>query len=79
MNKNVMHLTEQVKSLSQEELEEFLSWLAEYEHVNMDDDWDREIERDGRPGGRLESLLARARSDIAAGKTKQLNEFLDNS
>ena len=67
----VQKIAEQVKALPERELEEFLSWLADYE-LEQSDEWDREIERDSQSGGRLSSVLERVRADIAAGKTKSL-------
>jgi hypothetical protein len=78
MTRNVEKIVEQVKGLPQEELDEFLSWLAEYE-LEQADEWDEEIQRDARPGGRLDSVLKRVRQDIAEGRTKPLDEVIDNS
>ncbi len=78
MNTKVEKIAEQVKALPEDELEEFLSWLADYE-IEHNDDWDKEIARDSQPGGRLERVLGRVRKDIAKGRTKPLNEVLDNS
>ena len=74
----VQTIAEQVRALPQREREEFLSWLADFE-LEHSDDWDTEIARDAQPGGRLEHVLKRARRDIAAGRTKPLDEILDNS
>ena len=74
----VQKLTEQVKSLPHKELDEFLSWLADYE-LQQEDDWDREIERDSQPGGKLDAVLQRVRRDVAEGRTKPLNEVLDDA
>jgi hypothetical protein len=78
MTASVEKIAEQVKALPDEQREEFLSWLAEFEldHSNA---WDQEIARDSQPGGRLERVLQRVRADIAAGRTKPLDEILDNS
>jgi hypothetical protein len=57
-----------VKALSEQELEEFLDWLARY-GLEFTDAWDKEIERDAQPGGRLDAALGRVRKDIAEGKT----------
>lgn len=46
--------------------------------LQQPDDWDREMERDSQPGGRLQDVIDRARKDIAAGRTKPLDEVLDN-
>ncbi|MFP4641990.1 MAG: hypothetical protein ACLFPU_07425 [Dehalococcoidia bacterium] len=78
MTARVKKLAEQVKALPDDEREEFLSWLAEFE-AEHSDDWDKEIARDSQPGGRLEGVLERVHRDIAEGRTKPLDEVLDNS
>ena len=78
MTTQVEKFAEQVKSLRENELDEFLSWLADYE-TGYADDWDREMTRDSQSGGRLQSVLDRVRKDIAKGRTKPLDEVLDNS
>ena len=78
MKASVKKITEQVKALPEGELDEFLSWLEEYE-MGHSDEWDKEIERDSQNGGSLSSVLNRVRTDIASGKTKPLDEVLDNS
>jgi hypothetical protein len=78
MSTKVEEIAEQVKALPEDEREEFLSWLMDFE-IERSDEWDREIARDSQPGGRLERVLGRVRKDIADGKTKPLDEVLDNS
>ncbi|MGE5295423.1 MAG: hypothetical protein ACM3VT_11400 [Solirubrobacterales bacterium] len=78
MKAAVQRITEQVKALPPKELDEFLSWLAEYEKSQRDE-WDKEIERDSQEGGTLRPLLDRVRTDIASGRTKPLDEVVDNS
>jgi hypothetical protein len=78
MTKIVEEIVGQVRSLSESEREEFLSWLGEYEADHLDD-WDKEIERDSHEGGRLSSVLMRVRADIASGKTRPLDEVIDDS
>jgi hypothetical protein len=78
MTADVQKLAEQVKALPREELEEFLSWLADYE-LDHADAWDEELERDSQPGGKLDSILQRVRGDIAAGRTKPLDEVIHDS
>ena len=78
MTEAVQRLTQQVAALPQGELEEFLSWLAEYELAHSDA-WDSELERDSQAGGRLDTVLKRVREDIAAGRTKPLDEVIDDS
>ena len=74
----VERIADEVKALPEKELDEFLSWLAEYE-LARPDRWDKEIERDSQPGGRLDAVLKRVRDDIAAGRTKSLDEVLNDS
>jgi hypothetical protein len=78
MTAKVQKIVEQVKALPEGEREEFLSWLADYE-VEHADEWDRAIARDSAPGGRLERVLERVHKDIAEGRTKPLDEVLDDS
>jgi hypothetical protein len=77
MNAAVKKIADEVKSLPRAELDEFLAWLADYE-LQQSDEWDKQIERDSQPGGRLQTMIDRARQDIAAGRTKPLDEVLDN-
>ncbi len=74
----VEKIAEQVKALPDDEREEFLSWLADFE-IEHSDDWDGEIARDSQSGARLEHVLGRVRKDIAEGRTKSLDKVLDNS
>jgi len=78
MTAGVKKIAEQVMALPQDEREEFLSWLVDFEADHIDD-WDKEIARDAQPGGRLEGVRERVREDIAEGRTKPLDEVLDNS
>ena len=77
MTATVEKLVETVKALPDDELDEFLSWLADYGLAHPDR-WDQEIERDSQPGGRLDAVLRRVRRDIAAGSTKPLDEIIDH-
>jgi len=74
----VEQIVGQVRSLSAKELDGLLSWLADYELEHLDE-WDKEFERDFQDGGRLSSALERVRADIASGRTRPLDEFIDNS
>ena len=78
MTATVQKIAEEVKALPGKELDEFLSWLADYELAHPDE-WDKQIERDSQPGGRLGAVLKRVRADIGDGKTKPLDEVIDNS
>ena len=59
------------------EREEFLAWLADFE-LGQADSWDAEIARDSQPGGRMQRVLDRVRRDIVEGRTKPLDEVIDN-
>ena len=78
MTETVEKIASEVKALPEKDLDEFLSWLADYELAHPDR-WDREIERDSQPGGRLDAVLKQVRRDITAGKTKPLDDVLDDS
>ncbi len=77
MTTRVQQIAEQVKALPVDEREEFLSWLAEFER-GQSDAWDEKIASDFEPSGRLRPVLDRAHRDIAEGKTKPLDEVIDN-
>ncbi len=78
MTTAVESIAERVKGLPEREFDEFLSWLADY-GLKHSDQWDEQIERDSQPGGRLDTVLRRVHDDIAAGRTKPLNEVINNS
>ena len=78
MKTNVKKIAEQVKALPESDLDEFLSWLAEYE-MGHSDEWDKEIERYSQTGRPLSPVLKRVREDIASGRTKPLDKVIDNS
>ena len=77
MTTRVEQITEQVKSLPLSEREELLAWLADFE-LGQVDAWDEKIARDSQPGGRMQRVIDRVRSDIAQGRTKPLGEVIDN-
>ena len=59
----VKKIAEQIKALPESELDEFLTWLEEYE-AGHPDAWDREIDLDSQKGGALDSVLDRVRGGI---------------
>ena len=77
MTKAVEQIAREVKALPAGELDEFLSWLAEFESGRTDS-WDDEIARDSNRPGPLRDAAARARADIDAGNARPLDELLDN-
>jgi hypothetical protein len=70
----VVEIIEAVKTLPEAEKNELLAQLAE---IDFDDAWDRQIEADAK-SGRLDALWQEAVKDIEAGRTKPLDELLNN-
>jgi hypothetical protein len=71
----VTEIIEAVKRLDIEEKTEFLTRLSE---VDFEDAWDRQIEADAQ-SGRLNPLWQQALEDIKAGRTKSLDEVLNDA
>ena len=78
MTTRVEEIAEQVKTLPEQERAEFLAWLSDFE-LSRFDAWDQQIASDSEPGGRLTNVLDRVRREIAEGRTKPLDEVIDNS
>ena len=71
----VREIIEAVKSLGVEEKGEFLMRLSE---VDFDDAWDPQIAADAE-AGRLDHLWQQSLQDIHAGRTKPLDEVLNDA
>jgi hypothetical protein len=71
----VVEIIDAVKSLDEKEKGEFLEKLTE---IDFDDAWDRQIEADAK-AGRLDHLWQQALEDIEAGRTKPLDEVLNDT
>jgi len=71
----VAEILEAVKHLPQDKKGEFLDGLRE---IDFEDVWDRQIEADAK-AGRLDSLWREALKDIEAGRTKPLDEVINDS
>lgn len=69
MTTAVQRIVDEVRQLRKAELDELLTWLADYQLSEMDA-WDQEIAADSLPGGRLEGVLRRVRRDVAEGRTR---------
>jgi hypothetical protein len=63
----------EIEKLTSSEQRELAQWFAEMQA----DAWDAQIEDDIQ-GGRLDHLIVQAEADIAAGRTKPLDEVLDH-
>jgi hypothetical protein len=71
----VVEIIDAVKNLDEQEKGEFLEKLTE---IDFDDAWDRQIEADAKDG-RLDHLWQLALEDIEAGRTKPLDEILNDT
>ena len=71
----VSEIIEAVKSLGVEEKDEFLSRLSE---LDFEDAWNLQIAVDAQ-AGRLGHLWQEALEDIKVGRTKSLDEVLNNA
>jgi hypothetical protein len=63
----------EIEKLTSSEQRELAQWFAEMQA----DAWDVQIEDDIQ-AGRLDHLIVQAEADIAAGRTKPLDEVLDH-
>jgi len=63
-------IQEAIVQLSDIERRALAEWLGELE----EDAWDRQMEQDFSPGGRGAKLIAEAEADIAAGRTRPVEE-----
>lgn len=71
----VTEIIEAMKSLGVEEKGEFLTRLGE---VDFDDAWDLQLAADAQ-AGRLDHLWQQALEDIQTGRTKSLDEVLNDA
>ena len=69
----VPEIQDAIEKLSPAEKLELEKWFAEIQA----DAWDEQIEKDIK-AGRLDHLFAQAEADIAAGRTRPLDEVLNN-
>ena len=70
---SVAQIQTEIQKLTPAERRELEDWFAEIQA----DAWDAQIEEDIK-AGRLDHLIGQAEADIAAGRTKPLDEILDN-
>ncbi|MEM6598728.1 MAG: hypothetical protein AAF810_06635 [Cyanobacteria bacterium P01_D01_bin.36] len=75
-HQEVVSLTEieaKIQQLPKDEIRQLVDNLQAY----LEDEWDKQIESDAN-SGKLDSLIAEAELDIAAGNTKRLDEVINN-
>ena len=63
-----------IKQLPEDDVRQLSVWLQEY----LDEKWDRQIEAD-LESGKLDKLIAKAETDIAANRVINLDEVLYNT
>jgi hypothetical protein len=68
----VEDIKDAIVHLSEPQRQQLAEWFDEVK----EDEWDRQIEKDFSPGGRGHHLLQEVEADIAAGRTKPMEEFL---
>ena len=61
-----------IKKLEPQEVHKVADWLLEF----REELWDRQIDADAK-AGKLDKLVERALEDYRAGRTKPLDEILD--
>lgn len=71
--RSIAEIQAEIEKLSSAEQRKLAEWFAQIQA----DAWDAQIEEDAK-AGRLDHLIAQAEADIAAGRTKPLDEVLDN-
>ncbi|MCI0426406.1 MAG: hypothetical protein L0Z46_00140 [Nitrospiraceae bacterium] len=71
----VSEIINALKRLPEDQKGEFLNRLRE---VEFDDAWDRQMEQDAK-SGRLDRAWGGALKDIKAGRTKPLDEVIDDA
>ena len=69
----VAKIQAEIEELTHAEQRELAQWFAKMQA----DAWDAQIEEDIQ-AGRVDHLISQAEADIAAGRTKPLDEVLDN-
>jgi hypothetical protein len=70
--RSVAEIQAEIEKLPRAEQRKLAEWFAQVQA----DAWDAQIEEDVK-AGRFDHLLAQAEADIAAGRTKPLDEVLD--
>lgn len=70
----VTEIQDAITKLPEQEQRQLSRWLADM----FADAWDAQIEDDIK-AGRLDHLIAQAENDIAARRTRSLDEVLDNN
>ena len=78
MTETVNNSVKQVKSLSENDYNELLSWLSDYE-LKHKDYWDKEIKSDLIEDNNLKKIISEAEEVIKKGRIKSLDEVHSNS
>ena len=73
---SLLEIKSAIARLSEEEVNDLLCWLQA--RVDDDDEWDTQIKEDAK-SGKLNILVQRAKTDIAANRVKLLDEILNKN
>jgi hypothetical protein len=68
----VQQIEAAIQKLPRDEFWKLAKWFDD----QRNEVWDREIEQDAQPGGRLDKLARQALKEIETGETEPLEEFL---
>ena len=69
----VAEIENALRALPVQDARTIADWLQDY----LDEQWDRQIEQDAK-SGKLDKLAEQALAQYNAGKTKPLNEVIDD-
>ncbi|MGA2175296.1 MAG: hypothetical protein ABSH38_09975 [Verrucomicrobiota bacterium] len=69
----VVEIEKALQTLPVEDARKVAGWLQQY----LDETWDKQIDGD-IAAGRLDKLWEKARTDIAAGRVKPLDEIIND-
>ena len=72
--KTILEIEAAIKKLSKNEARKLADWLNEY----LDDDWDRQMQKD-LATGKLDQFISKVESDIKANQVRDLDEVIDNA
>lgn len=67
----VAEIKQAIERLSHQERSELAAWFNPIE----DDDWDRQMAEDAKPGGKLHCLMLQAQNEMNAGTLRDLSSL----
>ncbi len=64
----VQEIEKAIKQLPRQQAWDVANWLHDY----LDDEWDHEMKKDAKPGGKLDRMVSRVKADVKAGKVSEI-------